>query len=284
MPLQHFIYPWVHLHGIKLFAELKVKLLIFQFYQKHCHPKVQVQNIHRSSHSPFTSVLWSVLHWNDPEFSMKSKHGQQYQPATVWTRGDRAAKPSSQLGAQINRQDRHSVCVYSSLWLCLCGIKALFEQVRIVDDCMRSIMNEDILRGPGSSIMMYTSSHQPCLSHPCLCIFKSTYSIIRNSPFSSKKTIPPLQRKTPLIYEMPMLLCQLVRVQVLQEAALQDVTCAVHIFCLIVTFPLPRLMSLTPGALSLLDRQSYLALLPLFSLHAVNLQPNISTAENSNFT
>lgn len=189
--MQPFTYPWVHVHVIKLFAELKVQLLIFRICEKRHHPKVQVQNIHRNSHGPFTSVLWSVLHWNDPELAMKSKHGQQYQLATVWTRGDRAAKPSSQLGAQINRQDRHSVCVYSSLWLCLCGTKALFEQVRIVDDCMRSIINEDILRGPGSSIMMYTSSHQPCLSHPCLCIFKSTYSIIPNSPFSSKKNPHP---------------------------------------------------------------------------------------------
>lgn len=73
---------------------------------------------------------------------------------------------------------------------------------------------------PGSSIMMYTPSHQRCLSHPCLWIFKSTYSIIHNSPFSSQI----LREKRPLIYEMLMLLCQLVRVQVLQEAALQDVT------------------------------------------------------------
>lgn len=43
-------------------------------------------------------------------------------------------------------------------------------------------------------------------------------------------------------------------------------------------------MSLTPGALSLLDRQSYLALFPLFSLHAVNPKPNISMAGNSSFT
>lgn len=38
---------------------------------------------------------------------------------------------------------------------------------------------------------------------------------------------------------------------------------AMHIFCLAVTFLLPRLMSLTLGALGLLNRHSYLALLPL---------------------
>lgn len=135
---------------------------IFQVYKKRCHPKVQVENIHRSSHDPFGGVLWSVLHWNDPEFSMKSKHGQQRQRATVWTRGDRAAEPSSQLGAQINRQDRHSVCVYSSPWLCLLGTQALFEQVRIVDDCMKSVINEDMLRGQGNSIMTFTHfNHEP---------------------------------------------------------------------------------------------------------------------------
>lgn len=151
---------------------------------KNCHPTVYIQNIHRKRHSPFTSVLWSVLHWNDPALSVKSKHGQQYQRSTVWTRRDRAAKPSSQLVAQINRQDRHSVCVYTSLWLCLSGTKGLIWTGQ--DDCMRSIINEDILRGPGRSIAMYTLSHQPCLSHPCLWIFKSTYSIIQNPPFSSQ--------------------------------------------------------------------------------------------------
>ncbi len=210
----------ITMHGIKLFVELKVKFHIFQICEKCCYPQKWIQNIHRNSHSPFTSVLWSVLHWNEPELSMKSKHGQQYQRATVWTKWDRAAKPPSQLGAQINRQDRRSVCDYSSLWLCLSGTKALFKRVRIVDDCMRSIINEDILTG--SSIMMYTPSPQPCLRHPCGWIFKSTYCITHSSPFWN--AIPPLQRKRPLIYEMPMLLCQSVKVQVLQEAALQDVT------------------------------------------------------------
>lgn len=132
-----------------------------------------IQNIQRNSHSPLNSVLWSVLHWNDPKLSMKSKHGYQYQRATVRRPGgDRAAKPSSQLGAQINRQDRRSVCVYSSLWLCLCGTKALFERAGIADDCMRGIIDED--RQSGSGIMMHTLSPQPCLSHPCIWIFKST--------------------------------------------------------------------------------------------------------------
>lgn len=41
-------------------------------------------------------------------------------------------------------------------------------------------------------------------------------------PILLSNTIPPLKRKGPLIYEM--LLCQSVKVQVLQEAALQDAT------------------------------------------------------------
>lgn len=113
----------------------------------------------RFSHNIFTSVLWFLLHWNNPELLMKSKHGQQYQQATVWTRGDRAAKPRSQPGAQINRQDRRSVCVYSSLWLRLSGTKALFKQVRTVQNWMQSFINEDMLRSPGSGIMTSIIRH-----------------------------------------------------------------------------------------------------------------------------
>lgn len=43
-------------------------------------------------------------------------------------------------------------------------------------------------------------------------------------PILISKTMPSLQRKRPLIYEIPLLLCQMVRVQFLQEAALKDVT------------------------------------------------------------
>lgn len=137
------------------------------------HPQKRIQSIHSNSHSSLTSVLWSVLHWGDPKLSMKSKHEKQYILATVYRPGgDRTAKPSSQLGALINKQDRHSVCIYSLLWLCLYGTEAIFEQARIVEDCMRSIINEDILTG--KSIMMCAWSPQPCLSHPYIWIFKST--------------------------------------------------------------------------------------------------------------
>ena len=163
---------------------------------------MQVQNIHGDRHNPFCSAFWSVLHCSGPEFSMKSKHGQQYQRATVWTRGDRAAKPSSQLGAQINRQDRHSVCVYSSPWLCLSGTKALFEQVRAADECMKSIINEDMLRGQGNSTMIFAhfnhKPHSKLIAHispvwttsasECL----NLHNTIPNSPLTNR---PSLKRK-----------------------------------------------------------------------------------------
>jgi len=127
---------------------------------------------------------------------MKSKHGQQYQQATVWTRGDRAAKPFSQLGAQIDRVDRRSVCVYSSLWLCLSGTKAVFEQVRIVKDCMRSIINEDMLRGCGNSIMRFIHVHQrthrELIPHICqvwatlASAYLNLLTVSHNSPYSSQ--------------------------------------------------------------------------------------------------
>lgn len=80
-----------------------------------------------------------------------------------------------------------------------------------------------------------------------------------------------------------MLLRQLVRVQLLQEAALHRMwPGAVHIFCLIVTFLLPRLMSLTPGALGLLDRHRVTLHSSLFSLSVPSTRsltsPRLKTA------
>lgn len=80
-----------------------------------------------------------------------------------------------------------------------------------------------------------------------------------------------------------MVLCQLVRVQALQGAALQHVTrcrayCLFH--CNISFTEVNELDTGCPQP----AQQSYLVPRPLFSLHAIHLQPNISTAENSNFT
>lgn len=51
-------------------------------------------------------------------------------------------------------------------------------------------------------------------------VFTGSHTI----PRPPLKTIPPLQRKNSLKYEMPEQLCQFGRVQVLQGTALQDVT------------------------------------------------------------
>lgn len=128
---------------------------------------------------------------------MKTKHRQQYQRDTVWTRGDRAAKPASQLGAQINRQDRHSVCVYSSLWLCLSETKALFKQVSMVDDCMRSIINEDRLRGRSQHNDVYSITS--ALSKPPLPFeFLNRLTVSRTTPHSPLKNHPTTSEKKAL--------------------------------------------------------------------------------------
>lgn len=166
-------------------------------------------------HIPFTSVLSSVLHRDNLEVSMKSKHGQQYQRATVWTRGDRTAKPSLQLGAQIDRQDRHSICVYSSLWWCLPGKKDLFGQVKIVKDCVRreiqiywkvpglNIMANSFVEKDKARLLNKSPLFEPLLH--LLIQISLQYNLIPNARL---KTIQPLQRRRSFIYEMPALLCR----------------------------------------------------------------------------
>lgn len=141
--------------------------------------------------------LWSEQLWDNPEPSMKSKQGRPNQQAAVWTRGDRAAKLSSQLGAQIDGQDRHRICVYPPHWLCLSGTKLVFEQVTIVKECMRGIINEDMQRGCANSVMTFTHVHQPSSFQPPLhaSAYLNPPTVSQTIPHTPLKTVQPLHRK-----------------------------------------------------------------------------------------
>lgn len=87
---------------------------------------------------------------------------------------------------------------------------------------------------PGNGIMAHTGSPRPCLSHPTPLLtapprvfeYLNLLKVSHAAPRSPLKPPPAPSRhfrgKGRLIYKM--LLCQLVKVQVVQEAALQDVT------------------------------------------------------------
>lgn len=154
------------------------------------------------------AFLWSEVPRDNPELSLKSKQGQPNKQTAVWTRGDRAAKLSSQLGAQIDGQDRNRICVNPPLWLCLSGTKLLFEQVTCVKECIGGIINEDMLRGYPNSIMTFPHVHQNAHREPslhvwatsgCICLLKAPDSIT-DHPHTCLKTVQPFHIKTrPLI-------------------------------------------------------------------------------------
>lgn len=154
------------------------------------------------------------------------------------------------------------VCLLITLIASVWDKRPLFERVKIIQFCMKNIINADMLKGPGNSPSYPPGSRR-------LCLFKFLHGITHNSPHSPLNYPSTSEKKLFHIWNARAAVSVWKSSGCTRNSTLGCDPRATHIFCFIVTFLLLRLMSLTLAALRLLNS---LALLPLSSLQAINLQ------------